>query len=148
MSQIINPLISTEWLNENLSLDNLIILDASPASTVGGKVSPFPDVSIPNARKINIKEQLTNKESDFPNTVPTDSQFEKVCRSLGINKDSKIVVYDNLGIYTSPRVWWLFKVMGHQAVGVLDGGLLDWVCLLYTSPSPRDATLSRMPSSA
>ena len=26
--------------------------------------------------------------------------------------------------------------------------LLDNVCLLYTSPSPRDATLSRMPSSA
>ena len=26
--------------------------------------------------------------------------------------------------------------------------LLYWVCLLYTSPSPRDATLSRMPSSA
>ena len=24
----------------------------------------------------------------------------------------------------------------------------DWGCLLYTSPSPRDATLSRMPSSA
>ena len=24
----------------------------------------------------------------------------------------------------------------------------DWICLLYTSPSPRDATLSRMPSSA
>ena len=28
----------------------------------------------------------------------------------------------------------------HEAVAV--------VCLLYTSPSPRDATLSRMPSSA
>ena len=26
--------------------------------------------------------------------------------------------------------------------------LLFSVCLLYTSPSPRDATLSRMPSSA
>ena len=25
---------------------------------------------------------------------------------------------------------------------------LNWFCLLYTSPSPRDATLSRMPSSA
>ena len=25
---------------------------------------------------------------------------------------------------------------------------LTWICLLYTSPSPRDATLSRMPSSA
>ena len=28
------------------------------------------------------------------------------------------------------------------------GGALIWICLLYTSPSPRDATLSRMPSSA
>ena len=27
-------------------------------------------------------------------------------------------------------------------------GILDDDCLLYTSPSPRDATLSRMPSSA
>ena len=25
---------------------------------------------------------------------------------------------------------------------------VTWSCLLYTSPSPRDATLSRMPSSA
>ena len=32
----------------------------------------------------------------------------------------------------------------------LDGQLrtLGQICLLYTSPSPRDATLSRMPSSA
>ena len=28
------------------------------------------------------------------------------------------------------------------------GGLESLLCLLYTSPSPRDATLSRMPSSA
>ena len=27
-------------------------------------------------------------------------------------------------------------------------GESNWACLLYTSPSPRDATLSRMPSSA
>ena len=35
--------------------------------------------------------------------------------------------------------------------GVANSGLVDdqcGVCLLYTSPSPRDATLSRMPSSA
>ena len=31
---------------------------------------------------------------------------------------------------------------------VTTGGSLPWSCLLYTSPSPRDATLSRMPSSA
>jgi thiosulfate/3-mercaptopyruvate sulfurtransferase len=44
-------------------------------------------------------------------------------KKLGINKDSKIVVYDSLGIYTSPRAWWLFTIMGHDNVWVLDGGL-------------------------
>ena len=37
------------------------------------------------------------------------------------------------------------------ALGDVEGGLglvQFFACLLYTSPSPRDATLSRMPSSA
>ena len=32
--------------------------------------------------------------------------------------------------------------------GTQAGAAYLWTCLLYTSPSPRDATLSRMPSSA
>ncbi len=36
-------------------------------------------------------------------------------------------MYDNLGIYSSPRVWWMFKTMGHQNVYVLNGGLPDWI---------------------
>ena len=38
----------------------------------------------------------------------------------------------------------------HGLDTIQDGSLNDWdnICLLYTSPSPRDATLSRMPSSA
>ena len=36
----------------------------------------------------------------------------------------------------------------HEARTLEDMGYPNWVCLLYTSPSPRDATLSRMPSSA
>ena len=37
-----------------------------------------------------------------------------------------------------------------DVIGVLVGRVFNWSqsCLLYTSPSPRDATLSRMPSSA
>ena len=35
-----------------------------------------------------------------------------------------------------------------QILGYRPGVTLSGACLLYTSPSPRDATLSRMPSSA
>ena len=42
------------------------------------------------------------------------------------------------------------RLRSHKNVGMeLSGGLdSSGICLLYTSPSPRDATLSRMPSSA
>jgi thiosulfate/3-mercaptopyruvate sulfurtransferase len=36
-------------------------------------------------------------------------------------------VYDNMGIYASPRVWWMFKSMGHKNIAVLDGGLPEWI---------------------
>ena len=36
----------------------------------------------------------------------------------------------------------------HPANHISFAGNHPWSCLLYTSPSPRDATLSRMPSSA
>ena len=41
-------------------------------------------------------------------------------------------------------------ITNYTTYGVRDGALTQAyiTCLLYTSPSPRDATLSRMPSSA
>ena len=44
-------------------------------------------------------------------------------------------------ILTDTSGWVLVKIWGSIAINLLR-------CLLYTSPSPRDATLSRMPSSA
>mgnify|MGYP003314247221 CR=1 FL=1 len=39
------------------------------------------------------------------------------------------------------------NIQGYQFLGMMGSAYL-YGCLLYTSPSPRDATLSRMPSSA
>jgi thiosulfate/3-mercaptopyruvate sulfurtransferase len=50
---------------------------------------------------------------------------------LGINADSKIVIYDNQGLLSAPRAWWMFKAMGHEQVCVLDGGLPGWQALDY-----------------
>lgn len=120
-------IISTTWLHQHLNDENLIILDASPASTITGKSATDPNISIPKARYFNLKKDFVDPTSLFPNTVPSEQQFQTAARKLGIHQSSMIVVYDNLGIYTSPRVWWLFKVMGHENIAVLDGGLPAWI---------------------
>ena len=119
-------LVSTKWLHENLNNPDLIILDASQKNNISGEKTEFEDLQIKNARFFDIKNSFSKKDAPFPNTFPNAKEFEKECRNIGINKTSKIVVYDNLGIYTSPRVWWLFKIMGHKNVAVLNGGLPAW----------------------
>lgn len=125
-------LVSVEWLNENIALPNLVILDASPKSTVSGSFSLHENSTIGGARFFDLKENFADKDSEFPNTVPSPEQFQAECQKLGINKNAKIVVFDNLGIYTSPRVWWLFKIMGHEDVSVLNGGLPEWISEGYS----------------
>jgi thiosulfate/3-mercaptopyruvate sulfurtransferase len=70
--------------------------------------------------------------------MPTPEVFETEVRALGVNQRSQIVVYDRIGIFSSPRAWWMFKAMGHDAVAVLDGGLPAWVAAgLPTESTPR-----------
>jgi thiosulfate/3-mercaptopyruvate sulfurtransferase len=59
--------------------------------------------------------------------MPAAEFFTDEMQKLGINKDSAIVVYDSVGIYSSPRAWWMFRAMGHDQVTVLDGGLPAWI---------------------
>ena len=122
-----SPTISTSELVQHLSDKDLILLDASPASTIDGESSEHASQTIPGARFYDLKANFSDKNSPFPNTIPSPDQFEKECQKLGVNKTSKIVVFDNLGVYSSPRVWWLFKVMGHENISVLDGGLPSWI---------------------
>jgi len=121
-----SPLVSVNWLSENFNDSDLIILDASPESNVSNLVVEFPDIQIKGARFFDFKNVFADKNSNLPNMLPSTTYFENECRKLGINSNSKIVVYDNLGIYTSPRVWWMFTIMGHKNIAVLDGGLTEW----------------------
>ena len=140
-----NGIVSVEWLKNNLDDKNLVILDSSPESNVSGLASENEELCIPNSRHFDIDKNFSNKESAFPNTVPSPHQFEKECRALGINNSSKIVVYDNLGIYTSPRVWWLFKAMGHEDVAVLNGGLIEWIEKGYKTINTSERTNECVP---
>lgn len=130
-SPLVSTTVSCHWLFENQDLEHLIILDASELSNL----SEDHDY-IPNSRYFDIKGKFSAVNADFPNTIPSEQQFQDEARQLGINEDSVIIVYDDKGVYWSARVWWLFKTFGFENVAVLDGGLPEWKRLGYkTSPS-------------
>lgn len=116
-----SPLVSVEWLQCHLDVPNLIVLDATI-----NKVINTSSAKIPNARFFDIKQKFSDLSSTFPSTLPSAEQFQKEARALGINRDSAIIVYDDKGVYSSARAWWLFKVFGFKNVAVLDGGLPEW----------------------
>ena len=131
------PIVSVEWLNQKLDASNLIILNATMNKVTDPK-SAQSSIQIPKARFFDIKITFSNVSDPFPNAVPSENQFTKEAQKLGINKDSAIVVYDDKGIYSSARVWWLFKAFSHENVSVLDGGLPEWInCTYKTEPKKQ-----------
>ena len=124
--QIPSPLVSVEWLLQHLDAPNLIILDATLKKVTDSATESTDKKQLKNARFFDIKNVFSDQNSPLPNTILNAEDFEKEAQNLGINQDNAIVVYDDLGIYASPRAWWLFKSMGHSNVAVLDGGLPAW----------------------
>lgn len=128
-------LVSVDWLNSNLKVSNIIVLDATI-----NKVIDASSIRIPSARFFDIKQQFSNVSAAFPSTLPSREQFQHEAQNLGVNKDSFIVVYDDKGIYSSARAWWLFKVFGFKNVAVLDGGLPEWKLKNYKVENYNDET--------
>ncbi len=122
-----NDLIQADWLHNMDAKEDTVLLDVSPASNKSGLQAQHPGKVIPGAIKVGLKSHFSDLSSELPNTVPSPKAFENVVQSLGINKQSKVIIYDNLGIYSAPRLWYLFKAMGHDQVAVLDGGLDAWI---------------------
>ncbi|MFK8105409.1 MAG: sulfurtransferase [Saprospiraceae bacterium] len=122
-----HSLVSAEWLFSNIAMSDLVILDASSSTNKAALAAAEQQLQIRGARRLDIAKDFSDSESPYPNMLIDPAAFKAQCEKLGINNESKIVVYDNLGIYTSPRAWWMFKTMGHEAVAVLDGGLPEWI---------------------
>lgn len=124
--EVNNPLVSVDWLFKNFEAENLIILDATIAKVGKNSHEEIEKRVIKNARFFDIKNVFSDKDSKYPNTVLSAKKFEIKAQALGVNQDSCIVVYDDLGMYSSPRVWWMFRLMGFNNIAVLNGGLPAW----------------------
>ncbi len=118
-------IVSVNWLKNHLNDGNLILLDATMSKVTDKNIEAAKAI-IPTALYFDIKTSFSDTKAKFPNTIPQKNQFEQEVKALGVNKDSKVVIYDDLGIYSSPRAWWLFKIFGFDNVCILNGGLPEW----------------------
>lgn len=124
----IGSLVSADWLHQHIDLPELIVLDATVAKPMStAKSIENAELRIPGAKFFDIDHTFSNIETDLPHMMCDEAQFQSEARRLGIKQDSMIIVYDQHGVYSSPRVWWMFKCMGHTNVAVLDGGLPAWM---------------------
>tara|TARA_R110002073_G_scaffold31871_4_gene97315 strand:- start:5570 stop:6397 length:828 start_codon:yes stop_codon:yes gene_type:complete len=129
-SYLPKSLVSVKWLHNHLNDDNLLIFDAS-MNKVTSNANEVEVFQIQNTQYFDIKHVFSDTNAPFPNTVPLQEQFTKEAQRLGVNNDSIIVVYDDKGVYSSARAWYLFKAFGFKNVAVLDGGLPEWIANGY-----------------
>lgn len=121
------PLVTSTWLAANLFHPNLIVLDASMKPVGKPNSNPDSKVKIPGALVFDFDKKVCDQTTSLPHMMPSAEFFEQEVRALGINPDSVIIIYDRIGVYSSPRARWMFKAMGHDQVAVLDGGLPAWI---------------------
>jgi thiosulfate/3-mercaptopyruvate sulfurtransferase len=118
---------STEWLAGKLNDPNVVVVDGSyylPTQKRDAR-DEYVTAHIPGAVFFDIDE-IADHSTDLPHMLPGPDQFGEAAGKLGINETNTVVVYDGLGLFSAPRVWWTFRIFGAKNVFILDGGLPAW----------------------
>lgn len=115
---------SCEWLHENL--ERVHIFDAGIVNA-GEKGAYSPQAIIQSAKRFDIKGALCEPDARLSSTMCGAQQFQAEMRQLGVNNADTVIVYDDKGLFSAARAWWMLKSMGFDEVYVLDGGLVRWL---------------------
>lgn len=119
--------VDADWLQSFLGKPGLVVVDASwylPAQKRDARAE-YDRAHIPGALFFD-QDLVVAADSNLPHTLPPPELFAQFAGSMGISVDDTIVVYDGPGLFSAPRVWWMFRAMGAKEVFVLDGGFDAW----------------------
>jgi len=147
-------LVSCEWLHAELGqgVTDLRLVDATwylpnspfaaPEGSPGARGEHAKGPRLPGSRFFDVDS--VSEHPSLPHMLPGEALLASTMRELGIDRSTRVVVYDRHGIFSSARFWYMLKVVfGHPAdVAVLDGGLPRWQALGYpveTGEAPAEA---------
>ncbi len=138
-----SPLVSADWLHQRLDAPDLVVLDGSWYLPAAGRdpEAEYLAAHIPRAVRFDI-DRMSDETSALPHMLPRPEVFASRMRALGVGDGQQIVVYDGMGLFSAPRVWWMLRTFGVRDVLVLDGGLPAWIAAGYPTedgaPTPRE----------
>ena len=122
------PLVDANWLHQHLDDPKLVVFDCSwhmPATERDGR-EEWLEAHIPGARFFDFDGRIRDPDSDLPHMLPDADLFSREMQRLGLERDGVAVIYDTMGMYSSPRGWWMLRTMGFENCALLDGGLPAW----------------------
>jgi thiosulfate/3-mercaptopyruvate sulfurtransferase len=129
MSQIFKdiPFVTTEWVAGQLGKPGIRLVDGSwhlPPTGRNG-AAEFLAAHIPGAVHFDI-DVISDQSNPLPHMLPTAAVFAEKAGALGLAETDTIIVYDQLGLFTAPRVAWMLKLYGARDVRIMEGGLPRW----------------------
>jgi thiosulfate/3-mercaptopyruvate sulfurtransferase len=124
---LMDPLVSTDWLAKHLGEPDLRVLDGTwhMPQLKRDPRAEFVEAHIPGAAFFDI-DAIADHATSLPHMLPDAASFAAAVGALAVGGGDRVVVYDVRGVVSAARVWWTFRVFGHDAVAVLDGGLRKW----------------------
>jgi thiosulfate/3-mercaptopyruvate sulfurtransferase len=120
-------IVTPNWLAARLGAPDLAVVDGSfylPAQKREAGAE-FLAGHIPGASRFDL-DAVSDHANPLPHMLPSAEQFGRDVGALGIADTDTIVVYDGVGMFSSPRVWWTFRLYGAEKVFILEGGLPRW----------------------
>jgi thiosulfate/3-mercaptopyruvate sulfurtransferase len=124
-----HALVSTGWLADHLDAPDVRIVDATwymPRSGRDGRAE-YDAEHIPGAVYFDIND-IADNASPLPHMLPDAAKFASKVKRLGLGDGIRVIVYDRSGgAMAAARVWWMFRVFGHDDVSILDGGITKWL---------------------
>ncbi|MBS2031108.1 MAG: sulfurtransferase [Deltaproteobacteria bacterium] len=123
-----SPLANVGWLQKHLRDKKLRVVDFRWYLQGKEGATEYAAGHIPGAVFVDLELDLTPKHGPGRHPAPSPEQFTEAMQAAGINDDTRVIVYDDVGGSIAARLWFLFELYGRPGQAqVLDGGLQAWV---------------------
>lgn len=115
-----NPdlIVETEQLEAMVGDATVRIIDVRPADA-------YAEAHIPNAVHLGA-EEVNDPSAHVDGARLPEGEIAAMLGERGIDRDTKVVLYDDQGGFHAARLFWMLEYFGHQNVAVLNGGLPKW----------------------